>query len=385
MHIKRFTAKTVKEAMRAVKDEFGPDALILSNKRLPDSDLFEVVAAVEYDVSRPAANPAAAVEKAAGAGKDRLPAPAVDGNAKKDEGPAVSPDEDELPLAARASAEVMEELRELREFCWEVLNRAGGSAGKVFSAIEREMVRNGIDTTLSQKITMNAFKAVSRDRATDLAYIKSFIKKNMRRKLAVADPIDKGGIMAFVGPTGVGKTTTIAKLAAIHKLKRKKSVALLSMDTYRIAAADQLKRYGHIIGVPVEVARSGSELDTFIRAHSDKDLIMIDTAGSSQKDKDRLRELGRLSGITPKVRFNLVLSSQSRDDVLYETVRGYDGCMPLDSLTFTKLDEGSVHGPVLNAALAAGKPVAWLTDGQKVPEDIEYATQERLLNFMMPN
>lgn len=372
MRIKKFTGRNTNEAMKAVKREFGEDALILGNKRGGDGSR-EITAAIDYDTgSAPGAGTGAAAygEQTEAPAYTRTVAPVAAADAAGAE-------------AARTEG-LEEEIRELKELCWALVNRSSGRAGMVFSRIESEMVRSGIDPHLSRKIVMNAFKAVSRKKASDLDYIRSFIRKNMRRRITVADPLSSGGVLALIGPSGVGKTTTIAKLAANEALKKKRTVALLSMDTYRIGAAEQLKRYGRIMGLPVEVAGTGRELAEQIKAHSDKDLVLVDTAGKNHDDHVHMNELSRLADLAPSVRFNLVLSSQSRDEALYDAVRGF-GSVPLDSLTFTKLDEGRNHGPVVNASVLAGRPVAFLTNGQRVPEDIERATEDRLINILMPN
>ncbi len=127
-----------------------------------------------------------------------------------------------------------------------------------------------------------------------------------------------------------------------------------------------------------------SELGGLIREHSDKDLILIDTAGRGNNDSGHFKRLRELADIEPGIKFNLVLNSQVRDDSLAASLRAYKG-VPVDSLSFTKLDEGPVYGQMLNAMMSAGKPVAYITAGQRVPEDIEVATRERLLNFILPN
>jgi len=372
MHIKKFTGKTAKDAMAAVKAEFGGDALIMSNKRSASGGC-EVVAAIDYDLSRPLD-----IE----AWQEPVKKPGASGTVRRSSLHAV-----DGARQAAGSPELNRELRELKEvkeLFKMVISRSNAPVAKLFDRLEQELSSNGIDRRLARKILVNAFSGVSKDKAGDEAALKDYMKSRMMSKLKVSDPLASRSVVAFVGPTGVGKTTTIAKLAAINALKKKRKTALLTMDTYRIAAAEQLKTYGRIIGVPVEVARSPKELASQISQHSDKELILIDTAGRSQKDRAHMGELVEMSRFSPEIKFNLVLSSQTRDDALYDTVKGF-GASRIDSLTFTKLDEGDVYGPILNTMLQAGKPVAYLTNGQKVPEDIEAASKQRLVDFFMPN
>ncbi|HHL39405.1 MAG TPA: flagellar biosynthesis protein FlhF [Deltaproteobacteria bacterium] len=359
MHIKRFTARSVAEAMKAVKAEFGDEALIMSTRGLGGSGLYEVVAAVDYD--SPAARHAATAS-----GRERS-------------GTATAAD----------ISEIEAELKELKDICWELFLNRNAPRGESFARVEDHLVANGLDRRLAQKVLVYTFSRLGKEAAADEGKLRAFVARVLYGKISVSDPLGRpasGGergcrALAFVGPTGVGKTTTIAKLASIYALKRKRRVALLTMDTYRIAAAEQLRTYGGIIGVPVEVAGGPEELAGLIRAHRDKDVVLIDTAGRAHRDSEHIGELAGLAGIDGRLRFNLVLSAASRDSVLYETVREFSR-LPLDSLTFTKLDEAGVRGPVLNAAVMSGKPVAYLTTGQRVPEDIERATRERILDFL---
>lgn len=360
MHIKKFTGPTVKEAIKAVKAEFGGDALILSSKRI-QTGVYEVVASVDYDLTRPVD---VDISKASGGGMaDPAPAHDAPSGAIKDE---------------------LKDLRELKEFCISMMSQSRTRPAMIYTELEEEFARRGVDKTLAQKILMSAFKGVPREKTADPGYLKAYMREKMLEKIDVTDPLTRNRIVAFIGPPGVGKTTTIAKLAAIYSLKKKRSVALLTMDTYRIAAAEQLRVYGKIIGVPVEVARNAVELSSFISLHRDKDLILIDTAGRARRNTAHVKELNEMHRVCPEIRFNLVLSSQARDSWLYETVKGFS-VVPIDSLTFTKLDEADIYGPILNTMVLARKPLAYITTGQRVPEDIELATKERLLHFCIPN
>lgn len=377
MRIKSFTGSSVREALKAVKAEFGEQALILSNKRLA-TGLYEVVGAIDYDLTSPVAVDLKTASNTQGA------APA--GHSGKHSGNRPE------RAASRASAVSMDselkkelrELRELKDLCVSFVTRSGSPVSEVLNKLEENLVTSGVDRRLARKILMNTLSGVTKDKAADIMYLKASMRKKVYERIKVKDPLATRGAVAFVGPEGVGKTTTIAKLAALHSLKGKKRMALLTMDTYRIAAAEQLKVYGRLIGVPVEVARDIRELKSFMSSHADKDLVLVDTAGRGQKDASRMNDLMNLADACPGMKFNLVLNSQTRDESMYETVRGF-GSLPIDSLSFTRLDEGSSHGSILNAMVLAQKPVSYLSAGSRVPEDIETASKERLLSFFMPN
>lgn len=390
MRIKRFTGPSVKEVLKAVKAEFGEGALILSTRRLNQS-AHEVVAAIDYDLSKPVSLmiPEAAYGMRAPKGPAQQAARSYgnkggSGNGGTGDGlkpaPAPAPSQD----GVEALKKELKELRDLKEVFLKMMTETAANASPVYSRLEDELIKNGVDKRLTRKILMSVFRGAEGQKAGDEGYMKTYMKKKMLDNITVADPLSEKSVVAFVGPAGVGKTTTIAKLAAVNALKKKKRVALLTMDTYRIAAAEQLKVYGRIIGVPVEVAKSPNELASCIGIHRDKDLILIDTAGRSRRNTEYVEELRGIANISPSLRFNLVLSAESRDEALYDSVKGFSS-MPVDSLTFTKLDCSRVYGPILNAMMLAGKPVAYLAAGQSVPEDIETATKERLVDFFMPN
>ena len=189
-------------------------------------------------------------------------------------------------------------------------------------------------------------------------------------------------VIALVGPTGVGKTTTIAKLAATFKLKQNKKVALITLDTYRIAAVDQLRTYAGIIGVPLHVALSPDELKQAIARCSDCDGILIDTAGRSQRDGDRLDQLAQFIDAAQPHDVHLVLSSTCSQSVLMEAVERF-AKVRTDSIIFTKLDEAVSFGVLLNVLRKVNKRLSYITTGQEVPHQIEPGNSGRLAALVL--
>lgn len=188
--------------------------------------------------------------------------------------------------------------------------------------------------------------------------------------------------IALVGPTGVGKTTTVAKLAATFKLKQNKKVGLITADTFRIAAVDQLRTYAGIIGLPLEVVSGPDELADAIQRLSHLDVIIIDTAGRSQRNTDRLDELAKLIDVAKPHETHLVLSSTASQRVLLEII---DRFAPIktDRLIFTKLDEAVTCGVLLNVAQKVNKPLSYITTGQEVPHQIEPCHAGRLAELVL--
>ena len=188
--------------------------------------------------------------------------------------------------------------------------------------------------------------------------------------------------IALIGPTGVGKTTTIAKLAATFKLKQRLKVGLITLDTYRIAAVDQLRTYANIIGVPLHVVANGPELTEALGRCEACDVVLIDTAGRSQRDDPKLQQLDGLIRVADPHEVHLVLSSTCSQTVLLETVDRFSR-IRTDRIIFTKLDEAVSFGVLLNVARKVNKKLSYVTTGQEVPHQIEPGRSDRLASLVM--
>jgi flagellar biosynthesis protein FlhF len=188
--------------------------------------------------------------------------------------------------------------------------------------------------------------------------------------------------IALVGPTGVGKTTTVAKLAATYKLRHGKKVALVTTDTYRIAAVDQLRTYAEIIGLPLKVAMSPAEISSVLQGLCDHDVVLIDTAGRSQKDAGRLEELRRFIAAARPHQTHLVLSSTASEAVLMEAAERFSRVSP-DRVIFTKLDEAVNFGVLVTVARRIELKLSYVTTGQEVPDHIEIGRPERIARLLL--
>ncbi|MCL6549328.1 MAG: flagellar biosynthesis protein FlhF [Alicyclobacillus sp.] len=202
-------------------------------------------------------------------------------------------------------------------------------------------------------------------------------------ELAGPQPIAPASrFVAFVGPTGVGKTTTIAKIAALHVLAGVRKVGLMTADTFRIAAVDQLRTYASILNVPLEVIYRPSDVPLAIERLQDCDLILIDTAGRNYRSEGSMDELRVLLQAIPVDETYLVLSVTHKPQDLDELAAAF--CrLPIDKFLFTKVDETSGCGAVLNLLMRYRKPVSYITTGQNVPDDIEVASLDRLLELIL--
>jgi len=215
----------------------------------------------------------------------------------------------------------------------------------------------------------------------DAALLREQLAGYIARLLPVAGPIqlreDRAKLVALIGPTGVGKTTTIAKIAVQFAIRERKRVALLTSDTYRIAATEQLRRYADLMNVPVRVVYSPEDAAGAIRELADYDLLLMDTAGRSQRDEMRMNELRAFLDATHPDETHLVVSANASSRTLMNVVERF-GALPVDRLIVTKLDEAVSLGLVLNVAARVNRSLSYVTTGQGVPDDIEVAGAEHL-------
>ncbi|MBL8991337.1 MAG: flagellar biosynthesis protein FlhF [Phycisphaerae bacterium] len=188
--------------------------------------------------------------------------------------------------------------------------------------------------------------------------------------------------VALIGPTGVGKTTTIAKLAATFRLRHGRKVALITSDTYRIAAVDQLRTYANIIGIPLSVALTPAEMSAAVDEHADADVILIDTAGRSPSDQRRLSELRAFLEAARPHQTHLVLSSVASEAALLRTAERFSPLAP-GMVIFTKLDEATNFGVLVNVARRTQARLSFITTGQEVPDDIEPSRPDRLARLVL--
>jgi flagellar biosynthesis protein FlhF len=252
----------------------------------------------------------------------------------------------------------------------------------------QNMVNNDIEDMLAKSLIQAIFSNLTKEELAEEEKINAALQKNLEKLLKKPKPIvfppsaSANQTVALVGPTGVGKTTTIAKLAATFSIVDKRKVALITADTYRIAAVDQLKTFGDIIGVPVEVAYTPQELKEAVQLHADKDLILIDSAGRSHKNALQMSDLkGFLEAAKPSDIF-LVLSSTTKSNDMLEIIDSYSD-VAVSRLIFTKLDETSSYGAILNVINKCKKPLSYVTVGQSVPDDIEVANSSRLADLLI--
>jgi flagellar biosynthesis protein FlhF len=437
MKIKRFVAKDMRTALTEVKEFLGPDAIILSNKKVAEG--VEIVAAIDHE-SAPAAQATPVAQN--------KPQPRFTATVDDDEDSTAAPADSLKALLARqmikqqvhaqatspakaAGKAAPQEAVRAAQFERQSERQTSGAAVGVSSVQLTEITKQQQDQARLVQQQMDAMRnemlsmrqllqhQVSGLMWQDLARrepVRALIIENLQQlglseqvadQLACFMPeelnsndawegalellagqlsttnddiLRRGGIVALVGPTGVGKTTTVAKLAAeFAKRHGNDQVALITTDSYRIGAFEQLATFGRIIGCPVKQAKDSDELALLINQLQQRKLILIDTAGMSQRDVRLAEKLASLvHNSRVKIKSYLVLSATAQARVMQESVTHFKR-IPLSGCIFTKLDECLSLGEVINVAIANALPVSYLTNGQRVPEDIAVADAPKLV------
>ena len=360
MMVRKFYADTAREALRLVREKLGPNALILSNRRTGAG--VEVMAVPEDEI----ASVTGGVAKRAPTRAPAAPPPA--------EPPAAPVHHVSVqPQAPPAGGyDLVQEVRILRSmlegqlaaFAWSDLWR--GAPAKV------EVLRHLLAAGFSAGFARRAVEPIvpGLDAARALRLVKIRLQQQLRIAPADQSPVEAGGVYALVGPTGVGKTTTVAKVAAECTLKRgAQSVALVTTDTYRIGAVDQLRIYGRILNAPVFAIRSPVDFASTLVELRARHLVLIDTVGMSQRDQRLTEQIAMLAGSGKPVRRLLLLSAVSQANVLEDVVRAYRGT-GLAGCILTKTDESLTLGGALDVLIRHRLNLEYVTNGQRVPEDL---------------
>ena len=466
MNVKRYFAPTAREALRALKEALGPDAIVLSNRaveggveilalpgeavgalqaanraavvartggdarpapapvpeapaaatRTADEADFRVslsalAASAARNASRPVPQPAAepapvvrpfnpprietadyalrnrdGVLRAAVAAQASAPRPPASGPAVFSGRAAARPEADEFGSARvrelqETNARLMSELtgirgmieRQLAGFAWGETRRQAPAR----AAMLGELLEAGFSAAIARKLVEAVLEDADRIEAREA--VGAALDRLMRACASDEDLLDRGGVYALVGPTGVGKTTTTAKLAARCVVRHGAGrLALITTDGYRIGAQEQLRIYGRILGVPVFSVRDAADLRQTLAGLRNKHMVLIDTMGMSQRDRMVAEQAAMLSG-AGDVRRLLLLNATARGDTLDDVVRAYAGD-DLAGCIFTKVDEAASLAPALDVAVRHELDIRYLTNGQRVPEDLHLPNRAYLLH-----
>jgi flagellar biosynthesis protein FlhF len=252
-----------------------------------------------------------------------------------------------------------------------------------------ELIGQDLSEELADRIVGAVRRELGAEQCADAAVVREALLRHLAALVPAADPAppprradSRPWTIALVGPTGVGKTTTLAKLAASFKLRQHRKVGLVTCDTYRIAAVDQLRTYANIIGLPLEVALTPTEMQQAMHALRDCDVALIDTAGRGPNDCGRLEELRRCLAAVDPHEVHLVLSSTASQRVLMREAEAF-AALGADRVVLTKLDEAVSFGVLITVMQAVGKKLSFMTTGQEVPDHIEIGRPRRLAELVL--
>ena len=366
MKMKRYFAADSRQALRDLRDEQGPDAVILSNRRVNGG--VEIIAAMDYEDS---------LENTSMGNPGELSKFESDTNSQNRESHSF-----DRPSATEQTSEnnpealnkIQDELKGLRDIMEApLMQMAWGEMGRVqplHASLLKQLMTLGLSTNLSKSLA----KRIADKGLHKRSWIESL--KLLAKLVPINDDdiLNHGGVVSLVGPTGVGKTTTIAKLAARFALKHgRRGVTLITTDNYRIGAHEQLRTYGRILGVPVHVASDADELKAILKEVDDtasgKRLTLIDTAGVCQNDIRLSEQLNMLDVKNIDIKNYLVLSATAQINLQHDVVRAFKK-INLSGCVITKTDEAASLGEVISVLIQHHLSISYVCDGQKVPDNI---------------
>lgn len=385
MRVKTFRGKTMAETLERVKRQFGPHAVILHTRTATQGGLLGVG-------GKPC------VEITAARQMSDLPEPLKRGTLQVRSGQDGCADGAARPMssstklvASPLSDTLLSELGALRSVVDDLVretrrSQAVDMPGELYDTY-RKLVENAVAEELARQLIDELRGALTEDQLRDPRIVRTRLAGIVESMVPTAGPIrplrrDEPTVIALIGPTGVGKTTTIAKLAANLCLRERRRVGLITIDTYRIAAVEQLKTYAQIIDVPLEVVMEPKELGDAVAGMADRDMILIDTAGRSQRDGYKIEELCEFFDAVRPDEMHLVLSSTSSEAVLRETIQRFRK-LGVNRVIFTKLDEAIGFGVILDCLQKAEARLSYVTTGQDVPDDIQVGEGKALAKLIL--
>lgn len=397
MNIKSFRARTLAEALRVVQRELGPEATLLETREVWDGwwrGLFggrrvEVTAANGLTVRSPFSQGVS--DRTATRSLPAAPAPTKVAATRADEdlrvdGPQGSAPFDDPHLvscrATRSPANGWEQL--VQQLCDS--SPGTGEMPRALFRVYTDLVEADVQEDVARHIVAQLRKTATLGELENPDLLSQRLREHITSLIRTSGPIrispGQRNVVALVGPTGVGKTTTIAKLAANFRLRDQRRVGLITVDTYRVAAVEQLRTYADIIDLPMEVVATPREMREAIARLADVDLVLLDTAGRSPRDEVRLQELKIMLQESCPTEVHLVLSATSSPQSLLRTIQQFQE-VGTTALLLTKLDESAGLGNLLPVLQHCRLPWSYLTNGQNVPDDILTAQPQKLVEWIL--
>ncbi|MFZ5832833.1 MAG: flagellar biosynthesis protein FlhF [Planctomycetota bacterium] len=393
MEVRTYRAVSMHEALALVRRELGPDAAILHTREVQSRRLFgwlsgprqiEVTASSGVQV-------ASRLPVRTRASEAETPVVYPLGVAPGPVPPAICPPAapPRITTPEPVSEPMQGQLNDLHSMVKELCRRTHGGGRELPEELFRlfaELIDADLSEDLARDLVERVRVQVPAAELGDRMMLQARVARIVEGEIQAAGPIrvtpGRRRLVALVGPTGVGKTTTIAKLAAIYRLKEKRRVGLITVDTYRIAAVEQLRTYADIIDLPMQVVSTPREMREAARRMDDLDLVLLDTAGRSPKDEVKIQELKAFLSEAAADEVHVVLSSVASGRTLEQTAERFTE-IGATALLLTKLDEAPSLGHILPLLRHSRLPLSYLTNGQNVPDDIEIASAPRLSRIIL--
>ncbi len=382
--LERFEARTMNEALKKIRSRFGNEAMILGTRIFRRGGLLGVGGKKMVEVF--VADTRSRVKNLRKETAGRV---------------AAAPAKSTLPIVSTLSRSengngdgeynrLSESIGQMRDELQVLLERSGDHGGFTHPFLKEcyeLLVSHEIEPRIADAVVRDISKLKIPNGYPDRSTVLTIVRAQLSRLFKASPPLTIGKgprIIVLIGPTGVGKTTTIAKLASRAKVHQKRKVGLITLDTFRIGAVDQLKQYGEIFKVPVQVVKDPAELETAIdaRREAGDELIYIDSAGRSHRDELKMTELREFLAVVPEAEVHLVLSTTTLPSTIRNIADRFDP-VGFDRVVLTKLDESVRLGPLLGALVDIGRPISFVTDGQNVPKDIVLADPDRLVDLVL--
>ncbi len=379
MTVRTYTASTEREAMRQAMEELGKDALILQIRRQPEAKgLFKMAGRQRVELEACAPETLAALRRPSGGQAQAARAYAA---------PAPpAPPSEHVRLLEELSRKV-EELVRSNQNVAQSLRR--GDLPEMPAALQEAytaLLEREVPEPQARRLAQGAYEALRGEELKSPVLVRGQIRQGLERFLKHAGPVTltpgRCRVVALVGPTGVGKTTTIAKLATHFRHTQRRRVGLVTIDTYRMGAKEQLQQYADLLGIPMRVALTPGELKRAVQEMSDRDLVLVDTAGHSQKELLKLNEVKAFLAAAGPHETHLVLSLGSHPKNLRHVLNVYKA-LQVNRLLLTKLDEVVAFGSILDVAALSEHPFSYATGGQDVTERVGLADPARLARLVL--
>lgn len=382
MIIKRYIVNNMNEAMTRIRYELGKDAVIISQRKVRkpgikgffSKKVIEVTAAIE-NMKKNEDDVAGSLEALKKVMEKEIPAK-TDNSKKQVENESLVQIEasEEKDSQDYSTSELLKEMQEMKNMLGDMMQKGPDKASRK-TKLEIKLENSDVNEKIIKKMIPKV-KAIADD-INEEQKLKSVVKT----MISISKTRMQGRIV-LVGPTGVGKTTTIAKLAGKLSLIDKKKVGLITIDTYRIGAVDQLRTYADIMNIPFKVVFTIKEMEAAVESMKDCDVVLIDTTGRSSKNTMQISELRAFVDKVGTNNIHLVISCTTKNNDIVSIVEGYK-VLKYNNVIITKLDETSTYGSILNILDCAKKPISYVTTGQNVPDDIKQMTVDEISNLIL--